>query len=278
MTGHEPLRQGGEKVSPLREWLRDNGMDEDEAEARCARIGLVDVYRVLLSGSQTLPTLALKIGRVLGMNSEAVKPLGHPLNRRIWLADRKKDPNGLPNPRPLDVDDHWYRQCDETWTAHNTLDMDALHRRVEETGMAWLAFRDRYIKEIRGAANRRNKEKTVRRHAQILAEALGCEVDELLGDQGDVPQAAAPQELPHPRAVAGTVSVNMLEAVRHEKGLTRDQAGERWQALGYKDSERTGAQTWNTLLYRLADAPMIREATAERLEKTLGVKRERFLK
>ena len=269
-------------TSPLRAWLREKGMSEAEAEARCARIGLAPVFRALLAGGQTLPTLALKIGRALGMDAESVRPLGHPLNARIWdPPDKKKDPSGLPTPRETDLDPHWYRKCGAYNVEHNALDKDALHRLVEEKGLDWLRFREVHKREIALASSARSKERTVRRHAQALADALGCEVEELLRDAGDIPIAPDPGTgEPSPGSIAGEVSVNMLEAVRHEKGMSLDEAGDRWAETDgtQREHKRHGRAAWNGLLYRLADAPRIREKEAQRLERALGVRRDRFLK
>lgn len=88
-----------------RTWLRirldELGMTTAEAAAVCGVS--VATMGIVVGGSPTLPQLAIKIGKGLRLTREEVKPLGKPLDARLWGRD------GLPKPPKVDVDPEWYK-------------------------------------------------------------------------------------------------------------------------------------------------------------------------
>ncbi|MBQ9720994.1 MAG: hypothetical protein IJV64_09920 [Oscillospiraceae bacterium] len=268
--------------SYLRGWLREKGMSEKEAEARCGRIGLRQVYEALLGGGQTMPQLALRIGLALGMDAEEVRPLGHPLDKRKWTARLKR---GRAGEEPLlladeiDLREDWYTQIDGA-IRQERLDMTALHEAVEAKGLDWISFKRAHEAEIRRAQAKGIKPETVLRHIAPMAEALGVEATALMKDREA--QAIAPEpkkEKKRPREKAGRVSIMRVEELRHSANMSREDAGRKWaesakRELMHKDEPR---KLWQMLLWRLIDEPVINEETAERLEYVLGVGRSAFM-
>lgn len=82
--------------------LQEMELTTDQAAIQCG-VSLATM-QIVAGGSPTLPCLALKIGKGLGLTREEVKPLGKPLNANAWGK------NGLPVPNEIDVDPAWWKR------------------------------------------------------------------------------------------------------------------------------------------------------------------------
>ena len=92
--------------------LEKRGMTVEDA---CKACGMgMKTMDILVNGGVTMPTLALKVGRGLGLKQSQVKQLGKPLDRRNWPeyeGQRKwTEECGLPVPDKTDLDEQWWRR------------------------------------------------------------------------------------------------------------------------------------------------------------------------
>lgn len=78
-------------------------MTEIEARMRC-RSTPGSVWAVLMSGERTVPSIALEVGRDLGMTPDEVAHLGKTLPARWWLINV---PNHRKPPLLADVAPEW---------------------------------------------------------------------------------------------------------------------------------------------------------------------------
>lgn len=160
---------GGRRISPLRQMLRQRGMDE---EAALRRSGISrQTFEVLLGGGVTLPQLALTVGRNLSLTREETRQLGMPLDKEAWKR------NKVPFKR-VDADPHWYLRLGEKIESvyEMYLDVDALANVLMEKRLDLAAYCRQYPDVY--AVNRRMPEGR-RKIIERIAEDLGVPMERL---------------------------------------------------------------------------------------------------
>ena len=89
----------------LKNEMAQRGMSLTEACRRCDMDKAT--MEILLAGGETLPRLALKVGRGLGLTREQTETIGQPLQSASWGKD------GLPAPHKIDVAKDWTKYLTE---------------------------------------------------------------------------------------------------------------------------------------------------------------------
>lgn len=86
----------------IAEKLKEKGLTVQEAAKLCGVTG--QTMSVLNDGWKTLPSLAIKVARGLGLKPEEAREIGHVLNRRTWerLENRKL--------RDMDFRENWWEK------------------------------------------------------------------------------------------------------------------------------------------------------------------------
>lgn len=86
----------------LAQEMQRRGMNPQEFAKFC-RIDYATMG-ILLSGGQTMPSIAIKVARACHLTPEQAKKIGKALNKKTWL----KENSGLPRPKRIDVTENWY--------------------------------------------------------------------------------------------------------------------------------------------------------------------------
>lgn len=94
----------------LAQELKDRGMTVRQAAMACGMD--MATMTVLADGGKTLPQLALKVARGLGLKREQARQIGQALDATRW-PKKQRDGMGLAVPQKIDIDKEWWRRVPE---------------------------------------------------------------------------------------------------------------------------------------------------------------------
>lgn len=156
--------------------LEELGITAQQAASICDISGTT--MEIVVSGYPTLPQIAIKIAKGLGLTREEAKPLGQALDAKKWGRD------GLPKANPVDADPEWYKAIPEKRKANGPMTigtyvdtMAVLNRLIE------LGKDTDYLTRVLGGVSLRSVnnrlEDTRKKYIRELAELLKLPVKKI---------------------------------------------------------------------------------------------------